>query len=327
MKLSADQLAEVVTILEKIDAGKGLPRAPERMGRFLRQYRSGRARISEILAEQGIEARADAAVSGLHIGAIEIHPVAPTVVRVLGFPLGEVAETVAISEQLGAITNVVMWLTSPIANAAYNFLRNDGGVRLTGDYRWTPAARLTPGESRVETSHVSVGWQDARCLKAVSDDLDRPPHAVEYFIDYRLGSPGIKYFRCVCVLLTANQVKVLPGLSQPRPLELAGGKKILSELGVGKTAMLLIYREPWSNAWTIVAGIEIDSEGAAAHAIAWADFQRELDGSDVDGAVVRAVHESLSRAGIHSSSAPKPNMTRSLLPAAKHFLGALRKIA
>ena len=48
--------------------------------------------------------------------------------------LGEVAGTLAISEELGGLTNLVMWLKGPIANAAYWFNQNviDNVLRTTG---------------------------------------------------------------------------------------------------------------------------------------------------------------------------------------------------
>src|SRR2546426_408748 len=136
VKLSKIELAEVRTILEKIDRGLIQPRIPDRIGRFLRQYGSGRAHLDQILGERGVERRADAAVSGRVLGAVEVHPILEPEISVLGFPLGEVAETLTVSEELGGLVNAVMWLKGPIANAAYNLLRTNTGLRLRGDYRW-----------------------------------------------------------------------------------------------------------------------------------------------------------------------------------------------
>src|SRR5207247_1027471 len=180
-------------------------------------------------------------------------------ISVLGFPLGEVAEALTVSEELGGLVNTVMWLKGPVANAAYNLLRTNTGLQLRGDYRWTPPAGITPGEALLEASDSAITWQRARCLKAVADDLFRPPHALEYVLDYRLGPPGIKYFRCVCVANDDKKWRVLPGLTEPKGLELAEAlPEVRRTLAGAELATLLIYREPWSNGWTIVNGAVID---------------------------------------------------------------------
>src|SRR5207249_3096078 len=115
--------------------------------------------------------------------------------------------------------------------------------------------RLTPGEARLEPVELPMEWRDARCLKAVADDLMRPPHALEYVLDYRMGPPGFKYFRCVCALKAGKKRLVLPALAQPRPLDIAEGiPEVMHALNASALSMLLIYREPWSPAWTVVAG-------------------------------------------------------------------------
>ncbi len=326
MRLSAADLEKVLGILEKIDQGKIHPRVPDRIGRFLRQYEKGRVQLDHVLGEHGVERRVDAAVSGTAVGTIELCPILEARVSLHGFPLGEVGETLALSEELGGLTNLVMWLNGPVANAVYNLLvENQTGVRLAGDYRWTPPTQLTPGASYVEPSHLNIKWQDARCLKAVADDLDRPPHALEYIRDYRIGPPGLKYFRCVCTQRSGGKWHVLPALMPSKPLEieeiLPG---VVSGLDGSGLAALLVYREPWSSAWTIAAGAAIGAEHAFAHAIAWADFQRELDSSEIDGTIFAGIRESLRANNLRPPGFGEPNLTRSLLPVARDVLRWLR---
>lgn len=318
-------LAKVLAILEKIDQGMASPRMPDRIGRFFRQYHGGRAQLDRILAASGVERRSDAAVSGNALGTIDVHPILVPEVSLLGFPLGEVAGTLAISEELGGLTNLVMWLKGPVANAAYNLLRQNPGVRLSGDYRWTPPARLTLGEAHLEPSELPVKWQDARCLKAVADDIGRPPHALEYVLDYRMGPPGLKYFRCVCALKKRHEWEVLPALGRPSRLEVAEVlPKVVSALGSAQLGMLLIYREPWSRAWTILAGGAVDAEGALAHAVTWADFQRELDGSQIDRTIIQGIRESFRESGLQVTGSAEANLKLSLLPVARVALRWLR---
>jgi len=328
VKLTKTELAEVRTILEKIDQGLIQPGIPDRMGRFLRQYGTGRAQLDQILRERGLERRADAAVSGRALGTIKVHPIMQPEISVLGFPLGEVAEALTVSEELGGLVNAVMWLKGPVANAAYNLLRANTGLELSGDYRWTPPAGLTPGEALLEARDSPITWQRARCLKAVADDLLRPPHALEYVPDYRLGPPGIKYFRCVCVANDDTKWRVLPGLTEPRRLEVAEAlPEVRRTLAGAAFAALLIYREPWSSGWTIVDGAVIDERDVFAHAITWADFQRELDGSPIDGTIIGGIRESLRANGLRPTEFAEANLTRSLLPVPRDVIRRLRRLS
>jgi hypothetical protein len=325
--LTTDELAKILGVLDKIDRGLSAPHFPDRIGRFFRQYHTGRARLDEVLSKRGLERRVDAAISGHALRPIEVHPIREPQVSVLEFPLGEVAETLAISEELGGLIHVTMWLKGPIANAAYNVLKEDIGLRLSDDYRWTPPARVTPGEARVEASEMKIAWCDARCLKSVADDLARPPHALEYVLDYRLGEPGIKYFRCVCVVKSESAWQVLPGFGESMHLDVV---EILPQarpkLNRAQLAALLIYREPWSPGWTVVDAVVINEEGAFAHAITWADFQKELDGTELDGKMVSGIRQSLRHSGLHLGEFAEPNLRRNLFPAARDVSRWLRGV-
>lgn len=321
MSLTAAELTQLMGVLEKLDQGSVQPRIGGRIGRFLRQYGGSRAELDQVLAEHEVERRADGAVSGRSLGAVEVHPLLQPEVRLLGVPLEEVAETLAISEEVGGLVALVMWLKGRVATSAHNLLRTHLVLRLSGDYRWTPPARLTPGEAHLETSGRLVQWQNARCLKAVAEDLIRPPHALEYLLDYRLGPPGLKFFRCVCALRRAEEWQVLPGLGRSTSLELSGVlSEVLSDLSGVDLATLLIYREPWAHSWTIVRGAPVDAEGALAHAITWADFQREVDGTSFDPQIIEDIRNALRACGLRTAASGEPSLARSLLPVARTVL-------
>jgi hypothetical protein len=223
VKLTVDELGEIRKILEKIDCGRPTPRLAGRMGRFFRQYQSYRAALAHLLTESGVPTRADSAISGRAIGPIEISAMISPEVSSFGFPLGEIGETLAISEELGTVASVVMWLKGAVANSAYNLLCETLSLRLDGDYRWTPPSRLSPGEARLASRDSRLTWMHARCLKAVADDIERPPHAVEYILDYRMGPPGLKFFRCICAFKEGGRWMVVPCLKPPVPLAFEEG--------------------------------------------------------------------------------------------------------
>ena len=315
MNLGPGELSAVLRILEKIDSKGIRPRHPGSVGRFLRQYWGGRETLDTILAEHDTARRADSAVSGAALGAIELHPLLRPKVTVREFPLQEVAQTVCFSEELGGAVDVVLWLKVPRANAAYNMLiDSEDGLRLTGDYRWTPLGRLTPGESHIESAREIKRWQDARCLRAVADDLGRPPHALEYASDYRLGPPGLKFWRTVAAQRRESRWHPLPALMSAETGE------VLRELpGAGSRAMeentlalLLVYREPWSSTWTIVKVSHLDERGALVHLLEWADYQRELLGLELDREILRGLRRSLQTLGIDAPEFPDADVSRRL---------------
>lgn len=328
MRLTRSELATVQAVLEKIDTDFAEPQLPDRLGLFFRQYRSGREQLKRLFTSREIEVRATGALSGQRLGAVEIHPLTQPVVRVQGFPLGEVADTTAISEELGGITHVTTWLEGPVANAVFNLLCSQSAIRTEGDYRWTPPSRWTPGEARIAPVAPVLRWQDARCIKAVSDDIDRPPHALEYIADFQFGFPGLKFFRSICIVHGAAGAYALPCLGTPRLLRLEEtSSHHLTELRKGTVALCLVYREPWNDSWTIVKAVDTDESTVFAHAVSWADFQRELDGSRVDGSTVRSIRHALGSEPATGSRSAEPNIEQRLLPVAREMLRLLRGLA
>lgn len=324
MSLSSSELTKVLEILEQIDQGVIQPQFPGRIGRFLRQYSVAQTLVNQTLAERGIPRRADGSISGEYMAPIRVHPMRPPEVSLLHFPLGEVADTIALSEELGGFQNVTMWLKGPVANKAFNLLRTSG-LQLSGSFRWFPTARLTPGEAELESSDEDVRWKTARCLKAVSDDIARPPHAAEYMLDYRMGPPGLKYFRSVCVFKSPTGLRILPGLAAAKELECSTVlPRASSVLKTTELAILLIYREPWSEDWTVVKAARIAPEDVVTHSTTWADFQKELDGSSLDAPLVAGISTAIRAAGLRPSTAGNPNLARSLLPLARSLIRAVR---
>ena len=323
MTLSRSQLADILGILEKIDRGLIQPRFSDRIGRFLRQYESGRRELRAVLRQQSNSCRSDGAVSGKLLGAIEVHALIDPEVDVLGFPLGETASTLVVSEQLGGLLNLRMWLTAGTAQAAFNELRDASAVRLVGDYRWTPLAQVTPGEARIESAGGSLSWRGARCLKAVADDLLRPPHAVEYVLDYRLGPPGLKFFRTICASRANGVWQALPCFGQARTFKVCAAA-VGDDIPRGDVLLLLVYREPWSIDWTIVRAVAIQPDEALAHALTWAHLRSELSGESFDPVTVTAAREALRAWGVKPSHLGPVNLDQQLLPVTKTLLQYIR---
>jgi hypothetical protein len=326
LKLSSSELGKVLQILEKIDRGLVEPEFHGRVGRFLRQYAVGHSLVDEVLGRLHIPRRTDGAISGERLGAITLIPMLNPEVSILHFPLGEVAETIGFSEELGGFLKVTMWLKAHVASSAFALLNSGTALNLSGDFRWSPSGRLTPGEARLEPSNENVTWETARCLKAVADDIARPPHAAEYILDYRMGPPGIKYFRTVCVLRSGSNLQILPALESPRELPCSTVlPEALAVLRQTDLSILLIYREPWDENWTVVRATAVSAEDVLAHSITWADFRKELDDCPVEGSLVAAIAGALRAAGLRARTSVNPNFARSLLPAARVMIGATRR--
>jgi hypothetical protein len=323
VRLNRTQLAQFLGILDKIDRGLSHPRVGDRIGRFIRQYESGRRDICAYLELQSVPCRSDGVVSGKFLHVIQASALLDPEVDELAFPLGEVASTLAICEELGGLLHVRMWLKATNALTAFNILRETSGLRLVGDYRWSPLAGLTPGEAQIEPSDVNVSWRNARCLKAVADDLLRPPHALEYVVDYRLGPPGLKFFRTICAIATSGRWQALPCFGQPRDFNVA---TIATEESIprGQLVMLLIYREPWSNDWTVVRGNAVQPNEVLEHALAWADFRSELTDDPLDGQAIATARESLRPWGVVVDPSAILNLGHRLLPSVRLLLQQIR---
>jgi hypothetical protein len=326
--LPAAQRRELLDILDRIDNGLPSPEIPGHVGRFLRQYAQGRTDLDRVLVARDLKRREDDAVSGIALSAINAQLLGDPQIEFHSRRLGEVAEAIVVSEELGCVAQLVMWLNALTAKSTLETLRRHRAARLDGDYRWTPPSRITPGEAKITSPpQHTAGWCDSRILKVVSDDIDRHPHALEYVRDRRPGYFGLKVFRSVCARHEGQTWEVLPALGSKLSLRVASERThARSAIETGGLAMLLISREPWADAWTIVEAAEITPDDALAHVITWADFQRELHGLPMDTEIVSGLRVTLRAAGVRADRFGEPNLTRSLLPAARDILRQVRGI-
>lgn len=130
----------------------------------------------------------------------------------------------------------------------------------------------------MESVEVGTHWRSCRFLKATADDISRAPHALEYVLDYRLGTPGLKVFRTLTVRSQGGVASILPGIDAPaRPIDFAHPTHpSLASLRDGDVAIVFAYVEPWSRSWVIVDVEQTNAAECFAHAATWADFQAEL---------------------------------------------------
>jgi hypothetical protein len=122
---------------------------------------------------------------------------------------------------------------------------------------------------------------------------------------------------------------VLPAFSEPRPLEVnetLSDARPSYELDDHALAMFLVYREPWVREWTVVAGAAIESSAAFDHCLTWADFQREVEGGELEARMLDGVRGSLRASGLSVTGFTQPNLMRRLLPAGAVVLRALRRL-
>ena len=321
MKLTETQLRDVVAILDGIADGKPVPRVPGRLGQFLRHYQQGlRSLASEASTPRN---RKSAFVSGDTIGPAGLHPLLDPLVSILHFPLGEVANCLAISEELGGLQSVRLWLKGSSAFAAYTVFRENRGATVGGPYRWTPLNTLTLGEATVEGVD-RIPWWQARCLKAVAEDLSRPAHPLEYVTDYRLGGPGLKYFRVFAAFFRSGVWCCLPATGPTRSFEVNAFVHDRDENGL---SMLLAYREPWSAAWTVVDMRAVEPKDVAAHALVWLDYQHELRQLELPLAAATSVFDALREAGIRTAALGDYSATRQLLPGPRKLIAMLRRVS
>jgi hypothetical protein len=141
-----------------------------------------------------------------------------------------------------------------------------------------------------------------------------------------MGPPGLKFFRTICATRSNDVWHTLPCFSEQRQFNVSA---IATEDGIppGDLLLLLMYREPWSNNWTIVRASAIQPSEVLAHALTWAHFRSELSGEAFDPATVAAARESLRPWGVKTTDIGNPDLDQHLLPAAKILLRNVRGIA
>lgn len=325
MKLTGDELAQLVRIVNRILEGEDAPRARGPVGQFLRGCEHGRRDVQHLLARNGVRTREGGWVPGDEIGSIEVRPLGDLESAVPSELYGPVETAPTLCEQLGAVTELTLWTSARAANRVRVLLaRNDRAtVRLEGRYRWFAPSRVTPGESSAEAIDGSAGWDTARCLKAVAEDVGRPPHPLEYVLDYRLGKPGLKVFRVFAGRKSDSRFEVLSATSQgPRRVEVtAQTREVEATLATSSPCLVLASREPWDETWHLIDAEPTTDEGCFDHVVAWADFRAEVLGqSRLSHPDLEALRVALAEAGIEVDrklDLTGANLTRSLVaPAA-----------
>ena len=279
MTLGDRELAQLARIIDGVYEGKPPPRVGGRFGQYLRQCSRGRFEIQQLLAREGLTTAKGGWVNGVEIGPVVLCPLAPLQGSVPNDLWGPVEHLPALSESLGAVVDLTLWTSAAAANRAHVLLSaSPTPVALSGSYRWFAPSRVTPGEAEVEAAESATHWRKSRFLKATADDVSRPPHALEYILDYRLGEPGLKVFRVLCVRVEDGEISILPGLDAPgRLMRFAQPTdRRLAKLGDGDVAFVLAYVEPWSSEWVVVEVEATDPAGCFNHLVTWADFQAEL---------------------------------------------------
>lgn len=316
--LQPGRLTDLLKFLEQIDEGRvQVPAFPGHVGRFLRQYERGRSDILQVLARDGLQPRSDGVLSGVGVGSIEVHTVDSIRVKTHDYLVGESGDALCLSEQLGGLIRLTLWLNAASARSAFNALNWHSCFRASGDYRWYAPGRVSTGESEISACVGRLDWRSARCLTAVADDLFRPPHAHEYLVDFRLGEPGIKYFRSICAIRDLGGWRALPGFGPSRPLHILRiAPAAAIAIGNAPLVKFLVYRQPWSEDWIVVDAMKATPDDVGGHAITWADFQLELGAPISEPSVVAAVREALREAGVVTTGLGSVNTNRSLLPAA-----------
>jgi hypothetical protein len=321
VNLSSEELAQLVRIVNRIHEGKAAPRADGRVGQFLRGCEHGRLDVQHLLARHGISTRDDGWVPGDDIGPIELRILAELKTAVPSEAWGPVETAPVLSEQLGGVAELTLWTDARAANhVRVLFARdNHATVRLAGRYRWFAPSRVTPGESSAEIVDGSAEWDSARCLKAVAEDVGRPPHPLEYVLDYRLGNPGLKVFRAFVGRQTDGAFEVLPASSQgSRRVRLAARTTEVEELlADGSPCLVFASREPWDETWQAIAARQTSNQGCFDHVVTWADFRAEVLGQPrLSYQDVEAIRAALTTAGMtvdRDAGLSGANLTRSLV--------------
>lgn len=306
MRLSAKQLRAFTRILEGLDNGGPPPRLPGPLGLYFRQYASGRTALRSRLKEMGWTVTRAGWIAGQASDRIHFHAIGRARVVVGGRPIGEATQLLGVSEELACVTQAVFWHKTPQGNKAARATDDSPHLEFVGRYRWTPPSRFTPGSAEVSPTKPAT-WATSACLASTADDFGRPPHALEYVLDFEFGEPGLKSFRSICGVPRKGGWLVLPGFSTGRIFDIVFDPPADPESK--QLYQLLVYREPWAATWHVVESRLIDDEGAFAHSLAWAQFRAALLEDRLSAPQVATMSDSLRAAGIRSNgdlSVPAP---------------------
>lgn len=304
MKLSSDELRKLLRIVDAIYEGKPAPRAKGQVGQFLRGCEHGRLDVQHVLAKEGLATHAAGWVSGDGVGEIIATPLRDLEAAVPSDIYGPVERAPVMCEQLGMVAELTLWTSARSANRARTLLTRGGAtsISLKGGYRWFAPARVTPGDSTVEMAIPQQGWSGSRFLKAVAEDVGRPPHALEYVHDYRIGQPGLKVFRVMAGRPEGTTIEVFAaGAVGSRIVQLVPPEEseIRDVLDAAPLALIFAYREPWDQTWQVIDAKAATDTDCFDHLLSWADFRNEISGQPrITHPDVAALRLSLAKAGV-----------------------------
>jgi len=276
--LDPDQRRALLDVLTKMEERAiSVPRVPGEVGHFLGEWGATRNLTTELLGTD------ESFLSGRDLGPISLTPILPVTERLVNEVMGDVASVVAIAEQLGAVVDVSLWGSARPANRLRNIWlrRPETTVDVMGAYRWYAPRRITPGSSDVEqrdgpTEH----WSTSRCLKFVGEEFQAPPAAVSYRWESSLAFPEFRTFRSVILRRDGDDWGAVPAMGKElvTVAGLAACREQMSR-SLDPQATLcsaLVWRDPWSDRWSIASVVDATPDEALAHLVAWADYKREL---------------------------------------------------
>ena len=330
MTLSHEQRRALLDIVTRIEDGAiAAPRVPGPVGLFLRELGTLRARVQALVPHEGQFVR------GESIGPLHLTPLAPLRERVESELLGEVASTIAASEELAGVVNVTLWGNARPANRLRNvWLRRRTSVRLSGSYRWFAPRRLTPGTASVDELTASPDVWVFRCLRFVGEEFLASPTAITYRWDTAYGPPDFRTFRVTVLNRRGERWSILPAID-----DVGSGAVALSWASRDDHAAAhqerfvlgFLVREPWSDIWTVVKQRPADAGAILGHLITWADHRRELLGmSSPTAAEIGAMQRQLSNRGIATSleeGMRRANLRRSVAPSVMPLASWTRGLA
>lgn len=315
MTLSLKQRHALLSILEKIEEGQPPPRATGHVGRFLNEFALMRQRLRERIRHDGEFVR------GATVGPIVLTPLAGLEETVKSDLLGEVASTIAVSDQLGGPVEVTLWGKARPANALRNaWLLGPSSVELAGAFRWFAPRRLTPGSATVSILDQPVDLFQARCLKFAGVEFLGPPTATAYRWDRSAGAPDLRTFRVVAIHRSSRSWDVIPvdPVREQSIQVLLDGENVESAVQGRELALALISRTPWDEAWTATRAVACDPDGILGHLISWADHRRELESlPPPDAGEVARLRAALASLGVSVDSeraVRRANLTRTIAP-------------
>ena len=330
MNLSVEQRLMLLKIINDVEEGSiEVPRIGGPIGRFLRELALVQTRVRELVPDDGNFVR------GRSVGPISLTPFGPLSESMGSELLGEVASTIAFSEELGGVVNVTLWGKARSANRLRNvWLRSATTVRLCGDFRWFAPRRITPGTALPEELAGPANRWDARCLKFMAEEFLAAPPAVSYRWDRLFGPSDFRTFRVAALYEMSGEWAVVPCREEhlSRPLiALWPSANTAGDARVSGLALATLVRGPWEDGWTVADAQRVDSDGVLAHMITWADHRRELLGlpspTSPELSALQRILSSIGYATRREGGLERANLIRTISPAAKPLAAWTRGLA